>query len=186
MASKFAGVINNLPRMLGTEPAYQEKVEIVKQQIKAEPDFSPVSSALAKRYRALRGDESSVALVAPDRMEALIAEFGKEGIEAILSAINLRIEAVSQMMVASFEAEDITTVKNASDGFTVRVQYEPYAQVTDKAAFYEWCQKNGLGKAMTLPWQTTNAITKERLLAGEPEPAGVTAHAKTKIVLTRG
>jgi len=186
MASKFAGVINNLPRMLMTDQGYQDKVDVVKQQMKSSEDFDPAASALARRYRALRGDESSVGFQPSENIELIIQTFGKEGLEAILSAVNMRLEAVTQMMIESFEAEDITQVKNASEGYTVRLQYEPYAQVTDKTAFLKWCQDNGLAGSLSLPWQTTNAITKERLLAGEPEPTGVTAHAKTKVVLSRG
>lgn len=184
MPSKFAGIINDLPAFAG-DVNYQEKVEAVKKQICEEAGFDPSSSALARRYRDLRGSEDVVSLVAKERIEAIIKEFGKEGIEAILSAVNMRIEAVSQMMIAQFEVDgDISSLKFA-DGGAVRVQYEPYAQVEDKAALRRWALANGLEESLALPWMTVNSITKQRLLDGDPEPPGVKAYAKTKVVLTK-
>jgi len=46
-----------------------------------------------------------------------------------------------------------------------------------------WCVAEGLERQMSLPWQTTNSLTKARLLEGEPEPDGVTCYAKTKVRL---
>lgn len=44
----------------------------------------------------------------------------------------------------------------------------------------------GLANKMALAWGTTNALTKERLLAGEPEPPGVSVWAKTVVRLGAG
>lgn len=165
---KYAAVIDKLPRLLGTEPAYQEKVNVVKAEIVKElatPLGPPVGSDFAYRYTELRAQ--------------------KEEIEEQLSAINLQIEAINQLIVDQFESEGVSSVR-LSTGASVSVQYEPSAQVVDKEAFRLWCLAQGLERSMVLPWMTTNAITKERLLAGDPEPEGVKAHAKTKLVLRKG
>jgi len=67
----------------------------------------------------------------------------------------------------------------------VRTQWEPYAKVEDKELYRLWCIAEGLEKSLCLPWQSTNSVTKERLLAGLPVPKGIIAHAKSTIVLTR-
>jgi hypothetical protein len=163
---KYAGIIDRLPRFLGTEPPYQEKVEAVKQAKLEEAGgtFLPAST-LAKEYEDLRAEVA--------------------GIEEQLSEANLRLEACSQMLQTQFEVEGLTSLRLDS-GQSVTVQYEPYAKVEDKEAFRQWCLRNGLETSLSLPWMTTNAITKERLLAYEPEPDGVVAQSKYKIVLRKG
>ena len=162
MASKYAKVIDRLPRLLNTEPAYQEKVNAVKVELLKELPRHAI--ALATHYAALRA--------------------AKDAVEEQLSDVNLQLEAISQLLVDQYESEGGTSVK-LHDGHTVSVQYEPYAQVVDREPFRLWCVANDLEKALTLPWQTTNAITKERLLAGLAEPDGIKAHARTKIVLRK-
>lgn len=126
------------------------------------------------------------------------------------SSLNLLIEAYQWLMVDQMEVEGISSMK-LSNGQPVSTFQEPYAQVTDKEAFRVWCLsqrewvpkiedgvvvvgEDGLPvmvpegariyeRMMALPWQTTNAITKELLLNGEAEPDGVTCYAKTKVRL---
>lgn len=183
MAGKYAHLINNLPRMLNTEPAYQEKVNIVKDAIKDEEVVmhgALYASKLGARYEQLRGDEASVTLITGDKIEALIAEFGKAGLEALLSEVNLRIEATSQLMLEQMEDEDLTSIR-LTNGRHISTYYEPYGKVVDKEAFRQWCINNGLEKSLQLWPSTMNSITKQRLLEGQPEPDGVTAYAKPVI-----
>jgi hypothetical protein len=161
VAGKYASVIDSLPRILGTEPAYQEKVQAVKDSIIG--DF-PYASDLAREYAGLRAEKARA--------------------EDVVSDINLRLEAVAQLLTDQYEAEG-TSMLRLEDGQSVSVQYEPYAQVVDKEAFRLWCLAQGLERSMALPWQTTNSLTKTRLLEGEPEPDGITATARTKIVLRK-
>lgn len=167
---KYAAVIDKLPKFLGNDPSYQEKVIAVKDAILDEAleqtgsRFVPASD-LARLYEELRGEVA--------------------GLEEKLSEANLRLEAHSQLLQDQYEIEGLTSLRLA-DGGSVSLQYEPYAKVEDKEAFRQWCLHNGLEKSLALPWMSTNAITKERLLAGEPEPDGVSAQAKTKVVLRKG
>jgi len=215
VAGKYAHLIDKLPRLMDNEPAYQEKVEAVKKAMLEEAgvNFFPAHQ-LVKGYEALRGTKESKELCPENVIEAIIRQFGKEGLEEIVKEVNLRLEAVTQMMVDQFEVEDTTSLTVEGVG-NVRTQYEPYAKVEDKDKFRLWCinhcQTCGKPKdqhpvidqvegesvmvcrnAATLEnslqlWPSTmNAITKERLLAGLPEPDGVTAFAKVKVVLTRG
>ena len=189
MAGKYAHVIAKLPRYLGTEPKYQEKVEAVKKDMLRHPcdcgmegttDLSFHSSDCAYRVK-----EPRTFIYGVDLAKQYIAIRNEiDALDTKLSDANLRLEATSQLLTDQFEVEDTSSLNITGQG-TVRTQYEPYAKVEDKEAFRLWCITNGLEKSLALPWQTTNSITKERLLAGQPEPTGVTATSKSKIVLTR-
>lgn len=171
MPGKYAHLIDRLPKLLPADAQYQDKVEEVKRQILKEESEERgcevtwlSATRLAKDYREIR-----------DEIDAL---------EEQMKKANLRLEAISQMMINQFEVEDVGSMTLA-DGAVVRTQVEPYAQVKDKDIFRRWCIANGLERSLQLPWQSTNSITKERLLAGLPEPDGVEAHQKTKVVLKR-
>lgn len=165
MAGKYAHLVDKLPKILPEKTPYQEKIEEVKRQILGEHEVEWLpASTLAADYRAIR-----------DEIDAL---------EEQVSKATLRLEAVSQMMINQFDVEGLGSLTIA-DGATVRVQVEPYAQVKDKEAFRLWCIANGLEQSLCLPWASTNSITKERLLSGQPEPDGVEAWQKSKIVLKR-
>lgn len=162
MASKYAGVIDKLPRMLSTEPDYQGRVNLVKNVLAV--DF-PTAAAQTAEYVKLRAEE---------------AELDEQ-----LSAVHLRKNALEQLITDQFEAEGMSMMK-LETGQSVSVQVEPYAQVTDREALRTWAISNGLERSLALPWQTVNALTKERLLAGDSEPDGAQAHARAKIVLRKG
>ncbi len=158
---KYSSVIDRLPRLISAETiGYQEKVKTTKAALVAEGQEMH-AAALAQRYTALRDE--------------------KEEAEAAVSAVNLRLEAVSQLMAAQFEAEGVASLKLADR--SVSIYLEPYSQVLDKEAFRIWCVEQGLERQMALPWQATNSLTKQRLLDGEPEPPGVVVYAKTKIMM---
>jgi hypothetical protein len=164
MAGKYSKVIDALPRMLSTEAPYQERVEQVKASITNDSDFELHASTLAHEYAGLRAE--------------------KDKAESFVSEINLRLEAVSQLMADQFEIEGVSSLKTES-GQSVAVQLEPYARVVDKEANRLWAIKNGLERMMSLPWQTINSQAKEMLLDGMPPPDGVEVFAKTKIVLRK-
>lgn len=159
---KYAHLIDNLPRLLGAEPAYQVKVDAVKQALRDDINFVMHAAFLAKEYVNVR-------------ME-------KENVEDELSEINLRLEAVSQLMAEQFEVEGVSSLKTDS-GRTISVYAEPYPQVHDKELYRQWCLSKGFERDMHLWPSKTAALTKEMLLAGEPEPPGVTCYAKTKFRL---
>lgn len=195
MAGKYAHLIARLPKLLPPDAKYQEKVEETKRLILEEHDHAEIlpASTLVSDYAEIRGE---------------IDRINKQLYDA-----NLKLEAVSQMLVSRFDDEDITSLKVADA--SVRVQHEPYAQVKDKEKFRLWCvntcQLCGLHRdkhpipsetaeflnlhpnhapvtleAQLQLWPSTmNSITKERLLKGYPEPDGVEAYQKPKIVLTR-
>jgi hypothetical protein len=162
MASKYAKILAQLPRFLGEEPAYQAKVNAVVQAMKDDPDFRLQAPALTRTYVDIRAEKTAA--------------------EAIVSEINLRLAALEQLLAAQYEAEGTSTVK-LSTGEAVAVQPEPYSVVEDRAQFHRWCIENGYEQALTLPWMTMNSLTKQRLLDGDTEPAGIKCYVRDKFVL---
>ena len=158
---KYATVTPKLPRYQ-EEDTYQDKVNLKKDEF-LERLQKHTSAALVQAYVAARDE---------------VLDIKKR-----LSEANLQLEAISQLLVDQFEDEDVTSIKVS--GATVRVQVEPYASVKDKATFRRWCLAHGLEESMVLPWVTTNLITKERLLAGEPEPEGVEVFQKNRVVMVK-
>jgi hypothetical protein len=99
--------------------------------------------------------------------------------------VKLVKQAYTKLMVNQFEAEDASSVR-LNDGAQVLIWPEPYAQVEDPVAYRAWCIKNGLEDSLSLPWQTTNSILKERLEQGLPEMDGVKAYSVNKVQLRKG
>ena len=87
------------------------------------------------------------------------------------------------MLKRLYDQAGVDSLKLTS-GHIIRTQVEPYAAVKDKEAYKKWAIANGFESIMTIPWQSTNSITKDRLQEGEAEPDGVEVYARTKVVLT--
>lgn len=161
MAGKYAHLEGKLPRTLNTDAKHQEKVDALKASLVVER--SPAS--LAQAYASLRRE--------------------KDELSEQLSELQVRVDAVAQLLAEAYENEGVASLK-LGDGSSVSVQLEPSAKVEDKEAFRLWCIANGLERSLQLWPSTTNALVKERLLEGAPEPDGVTAVMITKLVLRRG
>lgn len=165
---KYDEVLPNLPKLLAEAPR-QEKIDQEKAKVVVrEP------SLMAESYIALRA--------------------AKDGLKAQLSSVELKIEAYEQLLTESQENQEdgwgrYGVKDNAlrlPTGDTIRIQPEPYGKVVDKEAFRLWCIANGYERQLQLWPSTMNALVKERLLAGEPEPDGTEAFSYTKIVWVKG
>ena len=136
-----------------------------------------------KMFEALRKDLQ----MTPEEETKLIVDcLGKDGIERLEKACNLRLEAATQLL-AKRQDEGIgpwgaygvkDNALRLEDGSTIRVSSEPYGQVKDKEAFRLWCIANGYERQLQL-WPTSmNAIVKERCANGDPYPDGTEAFRK--------
>lgn len=162
---KYAGVTSKLPRMPqgageDGDVSRSEKLKLVETEIALR--VSMKSSALAREFAEIRAE--------------------KEAAERILSEIQLRLDAVVNLMVEQFEAEGLSSVR-LDTGRLVSIGYEPYAQVVDKEAFRRWCIAHGLERSLQLWPSTTQKLVKDMLLAGDPEPDGIQTFSKPKIRL---
>lgn len=164
---KYDHIVDKLPTLPGEEPSYQLKVDARKKQIVNEANQAGAvisSSMLAERYTAARLE--------------------KDSLDQDLYDLNVEIAAVSQMLVDQYEIDGISSLK-LNTGERVAIQYEPYAVIEDREAFWNWCRANGYEREMQLHWKTMNGITKERLLQGLSEPEGVRAYTNVKTIFSR-
>lgn len=200
---KYTEVVKRLKPLPVSDLPYQEKVEKVKAELTETTTHTPES--LAQLYRQTRDglnsrptlDEIYEHLDArpslQDERAALIELFGKEGLEELLYDCNLKIEAVTQLIIKSEDDDEpgwglYGAKPNAvklQDGYTLRVDEEPSCKVEDKDKFQKWCIKEGLLGSLQLWPSTMEAITRDRLVRGLPEPDGVTAFRRRKIVPRR-
>ena len=160
---KYKGL--TLQRMVGVKPSQYEKVLALKAEIISDPEFQQYASSISRTYAQVRRE--------------------RDQITKDLSEANLRLAAVTMLMIAQLEAEGETGV-SLTNGDTVRVQYEPHLIVTDKEEFRQWCLKEGLESQMVLPWGTANSLTKNMALEGEEHPPGADCYARPKVVFTKG
>lgn len=163
---KYAHLIDKLPRLLGEEPANRDKVNAIKDAIRSEYTVNGVSTlkatTLTALYVSLRDE--------------------KDTADAVVSEINTRLTAVTELMSTQFESEGIMTCTPPL-GRGASVYLEPYTQVVDREANRLWCIKQGLENHMTISWMELNGLAKKLLLDGQPLPDGVTVYAKTKFRL---
>jgi hypothetical protein len=212
LPGKYAHITPNLPPLPPVDETYQQRINEVKSKIlnyvptsqegqaptpffttleEEEQDYDEVRKELSQIEDSVNVVEDTMLEVCRGRRTATgfarayhelrnIADF----IDKQESRLNLLLEAYTALLIDQFEVEGSTSVR-LDDGTSVSVQYEPYAQVQDREAFRQWCVKEGLERSMTLPWQTTNALVKDKLLAGQPEPPGIKAFTRPKPVLRR-
>lgn len=157
---KYQDVVKDLPRFISDKPEYQARVDLMKATIRA--DFGTGAAAMAALYRSLKTDED------------VLKEQEKQ--------LNLKMEATRQLIGDVFEAEGIHSL-SLGEGGLVYTQPEPYAQYEDKEAYRNYCLGSAaLAPMMMVPWQTTNAMLKERLLNGDAPEPGIKAFVIVKVV----
>lgn len=168
MPSKYDKILPGLKPLPVADLNYQDKVQRVKEEIGSQD-----AATLASLYVDLCVEDAKV----------------KEQ----QYAVNLRFTALEQLLADSQESGEggwgqygaSHDMLRLVDGGSVQVRLEPYAQVRDKEEFRLWCIANGYERQLQLWPATTNAVAKERLLAGEPLPDGCDVFAKTKVVYTK-
>jgi hypothetical protein len=163
MASKYAHL--KLPRIVSTEPSKQTKVDYKINEFLVNLGIKPTSAILAAAYAEVRRR--------------------KNALKEQLSALEVEVEAIKQLLVEQFESEDMSSLK-LGNGDAVRIQIEPYLVVEVPAKFRKWCVANGFEQSLQLPWSTANSMVKGLLLRGKPEPDGTSAYMLSKAVFSPG
>lgn len=193
---KYAAITDKLPRMPLVEPDRQQIVEVVQQSI-LKPEVTHVLAAQTtnidtklKQAEALLHDVNA-AIVGGTNGKRWASEFARlyalvrhvrERVGTLDSLFSVTEEAYKVLMVNQMEVEGEDSIR-LTDGQLISTYPEPYAKIVDRDAFREWCIQQELGRQLQLPWQTTNSLLKQRLIAGEPEPPGIEAHSITRISL---
>lgn len=160
---KYSGVLKGLPsKALSDDPTFQDVVNARKDELKA-AGVADKPAALAAAYRDAR--------------------HAKEAHDAAAVPLNVEIAAVEQLLWASFEESDITSMKVGDK--TVAVEKVPYAKVIDPGALRAWAIANGHEGNLSLPWQTVNALAKLALLGEGSMPEGVEVQVQTQTKLRK-
>lgn len=160
MPGKYDGVVEGLPRLLESDI---DKIR----------DFAERSD----KYRGMTATGIAAKWV----------EFRdeKDGMEDLLSETERELAVLRVLFIKAAAAEGIDGVKLAS-GRAVSHAVEPHATVEDPEKFRVWCIENDLERSLRLMPQTTEALTRERLLAGLAPPPGVKIWLRDKLTLRRG
>jgi hypothetical protein len=201
MASKYEKVLKDLAPLPAEDPSWQQEVEKMKSQIGESTVQMDLLFAAAENFR----DEVMDVLAKPFAETKItwtpdsLAKYfrmlrtAKDAMGEVESEINIRLEALTQMLVKSHDEDETgwgmygapaSTVR-MSDGGAVRIEYEPTGKVEDPRKFRTWCVENGLEDSLMLWPSTTQAIVKERLLDGKETPDGIKAYARPKIKLMK-
>jgi len=193
--SKMATIIKNLPRWGGNDPAFNQKVEAVQAIIgkPLDPEHPvPSRAEFEERLDRVKSDleylndfcirQSGGKAQASLFLQAFIdVKTVKETLSQQESVTNVLEEAYNRVAEAQFTVEGINSLRLAS-GRGYRLQSEAYASVEDPDKFIEWAMKNDLKRSLSMNWQKMNSMTKELLEQGLPEPDGVKAFLKIKLV----
>lgn len=159
MVSKYAGVVEGLPKQQPEQTERRIAVESVKTEL-----ASAALVEVLEVYETLRKQ--------------------KDELKDDLSALEVRIDAHEEVIIDLYEAEGLQSV-TLEGGAKVDCRTEPGAQVEDPELFRQWCVENGLERSLRLPPASANSLVKERLLHGETLPDGVQAFARTTVFFTR-
>lgn len=140
-----------------------------------EPSSQKRVDQAKEKYRALDQCEMARALT--------VALGAKDKLERELSEANTEAKALSQLLVAIFEATGVSSFKMTS-GETCFQRMEPYSAFEDRKKLFAWIKKEKMQKLLTVQWQMMNSLTKERLKAGQPPPPGVKVFFKIDARMT--
>lgn len=137
------------------------------------PSEATYSDAVRNQVDALRGQSLSDLTAS---YNALREE--KMRVEAELSEINCRLEAVTRVIDETMDLQDMESV--VMHGYRWTRSPEPYAKVADRQAALAWA-KQEMPDALSIHYQILASTTKARLEAGEPPPPGVDVYLRPKI-----
>ena len=100
-----------------------------------------------------------------------------------LSEVNMKLEAINQILINWLESEAITSLKT-EDGTTLYIRDEPYCSIEDQRKLYAWIKKTKHTELVGVRWQTLNALVKEQLTSKTKMgqiPPGVKVFIKSSI-----
>lgn len=96
--------------------------------------------------------------------------------------INMKIEALSQLLVEWMEREEIESVRLDSGGVLTQT-LSPYPRVVDEEQLLAWLREEHPTERLKLPWAVLERIVRERLEEGHPLPDGVEVFLKNSVKL---
>jgi hypothetical protein len=103
--------------------------------------------------------------------------------EARERAINVKLEALSQLLVEKLEGADFEAVQ-LRGGVSVSLQDKPYPSVVDRKKLFGWIKKTRMASLLSVHHQTLVGLVTEALAAGTNPPPGVEVYLKTSAKAT--
>ena len=164
MPGKYSHLKNSITKVQ-QEPEYQQKVNAKKDEIKAK---------LLQRGLTININNLAIEHV---RIRA-----EKARLEAELKSIQIEVEATQQELVDMMEAHDFTSVK-VGVGVSIFIKDDIYCTVKDKPAFMKWISENDMEDLLSVNYQTMAAVTKGRIVEGQPVPDGIDTYFKQSIMV---
>ena len=160
---KWSHLKSSLPAFENLDSEWIEKVQARSCGIKGEhgADWKLVVSG----YEAARGE--------------------KDVLETRIKELNIEIKAHELLILDRMDGEGATSIRT-TNGALYYVIDEPRASVEDRAAIRVWFEEHGMAEVLAPPWQTLNAICKDRLERNEPLPPGVRVFMDTKLGRRKG
>lgn len=152
---KYTDVVKTLDKLPPADQNYQSRVDEQKRVILE--DGPKGASFLALHIAQLRRQKDEL-----DEQE---------------KALNLLLEAYTQLAIEQFECEAITSV-TLEDGSVIRIEAAPTGRVIDKALLRAWAMKNGMENDLTLHPSKVDGLVKQLLLDGEKIPDGTEAFVR--------
>lgn len=172
MPGKYTKFRKKLKRFVNPDPSFQEKVRKAKVEILGEGvDLDEAAEA--------------VNIVA---MGAQLADAtrAKDHLEEEVSELNIKIEALKQILTAAMEDE---VEKFAlADGGSVNLKDEVYVSISDKVKLFKYLKKvykKDVIEMLTLHHQTLQSLGKAQLLAGKAQLPGTQIYGKLTARYTR-
>lgn len=160
MGSKYKRLFKDLTRTLGTDPKFQDLVELKKAEIPA--GLGPTE--LATLYRQVSEE--------------------KDAANAALAEVQVRLSAFEQRMWSAFDEAGVDNVGFA-DGYRVTVTQKPSVKTEDRDKVLAWLKENGFERLLSVHAQTLSTLTLERLLEELPPPDGVSVTLYPHTSLTK-
>lgn len=151
-------------------------------KVQAEPDYQSRVNAKKDEIKSNLLDHGQSVTVANLGLKYAEARMEKSRLEQLIKAQNLIIEACQQELVDMMESQDFTTVK-IGVGMSISIKDDVYATVKDKPAFMTWIGENEMEDLLSVNYQTMSAMVKNRLIEGEPLPAGIDTYFKQSIMI---
>lgn len=154
--SKFRGKIEAFQ----LDPSYQQRIDAWKQEFLGTKDATHANAAMLAKEFAIR-------------------EKKKDVLEEKVKALNVEIEALSQLFVETMTGDAQEKVGLAS-GATVYLHDGIYPSTEDKAKLMAWIKKTGQEDILTLNAQTLKGMVGALYQQGQPLMPGVKVFLKTQ------
>src|SRR5262245_23258895 len=108
----------------------------------------------------------------------------KDNKEDELSDINLKIEALTQMIVEGLENQSLVQYRLES-GASISMKDDAYSKVEDNDKWFKWIRETNREHLLSVHYQTMNSLVKEMLEDGKTPPPGIKVFLKTGLTLRR-